>query len=252
MSRRPLVAGNWKMCKTRAEAVAWCEALRAGLAEAEGVDLAVCPPATALADVAAALDGTGVRVWGQNAHQAENGAFTGEISMGMLVEAGATGSLLGHSERRALFNEHDDLLAEKVVACLAAGLEPVLCIGEMEFARDAGSTETILDEQLRKGLAQASPAQIAAITVAYEPVWAIGTGRTATPEIAQETHAFIRGVLRDLTGDAADGIRILYGGSVKPENAAELNAQPDVDGALVGGASLDAASLLAIAASARP
>ena len=252
MSRRPLVAGNWKMFKTRAEAVAWCADLRAGLAAADGVDLAVCPPATALADVAAALAGSGVGVWGQNVHQAESGAFTGEISTGMLAEAGATGSLLGHSERRALFNEHDDLLAEKVVACLEAGLEPVLCIGEMEYARDAGSTETILDEQLRTGLARASAEQIARITVAYEPVWAIGTGRTATPEMAQEAHAFIRGVLRDLAGDGADGIRILYGGSVKPENAAELTAQPDVDGALVGGASLDAASLLAIAAAARP
>ncbi len=252
MSRRPLVAGNWKMFKTRAEAVAWCADLRAGLAEADGVDLAVCPPATALADVAAALAGSGVGVWGQNVHQAESGAFTGEISTAMLAEAGATGSLLGHSERRALFNEHDDLLAEKVVACLEAGLEPVLCIGEMEYARDAGSTETILDGQLRTGLARASAEQIARITVAYEPVWAIGTGRTATPEMAQEAHAFIRGVLRDLAGDGADGIRILYGGSVKPENAAELTAQPDVDGALVGGASLDAASLLAIAAAARP
>ena len=252
MSRRPLVAGNWKMFKTRAEAVAWCADLTAGLAEADGVDLAVCPPATALADVAAALAGSGVGVWGQNVHQAESGAFTGEISTAMLAEAGATGSLLGHSERRALFNEHDDLLAEKVVACLEAGLEPVLCIGEMEYARDAGSTETILDGQLRTGLARASAEQIARITVAYEPVWAIGTGRTATPEMAQEAHAFIRGVLRDLAGDAADGIRILYGGSVKPENAAELTAQPDVDGALVGGASLEAASLLAIAAAARP
>ena len=252
MSRRPLVAGNWKMFKTRAEAVAWCHDLKAGLAQAEGVDLAVCPPATALAEVAAALAGTGVGVWGQNVHQAASGAFTGEVSTGMLLEAGATGALLGHSERRALFNEHDDLLAEKVPACLEAGLEPVLCIGEMEYARDAGATETILDEQLRKGLAQASPGQIARITVAYEPVWAIGTGRTATPEMAQEAHAFIRGVLRELAGDAADGIRILYGGSVKPENAAELTAQPDVDGALVVGASLEAASLLAIAAAARP
>jgi len=252
MSRRPLVAGNWKMFKTRAEAVAWCADLTAGLAQVDGVDLAVCPPATALADVAAALAGSGVGVWGQNVHQAESGAFTGEISTAMLAEAGATGSLLGHSERRALFNEHDDLLAEKVVACLAAGLAPVLCIGEMEYARDAGSTETILDEQLRKGLALATPAQIAGVTVAYEPVWAIGTGRTATPAMAQEAHAFIRGVLRDLAGDAADAIRILYGGSVKPENAAELMAEPDVDGALVGGASLEAPSLLAIAAAARP
>lgn len=247
MSRRPLVAGNWKMFKTRAEAVAWCSDLTAGLAGVDGVDLAVCPPATALAEVAAALAGTGVGVWGQNVHQAESGAFTGEISTGMLVEAGATGSLLGHSERRALFNEHDDLLAEKVVACLEAGLEPVLCIGEMEYARDAGSTETILDEQLRKGLAQTSADQIGRITVAYEPVWAIGTGRTATPRDASAMHAVIREAIHRRLGDAAVQVPILYGGSVKPDNAADLLRAENVDGLLVGGASLDVTNWVRIA-----
>jgi triosephosphate isomerase len=203
MSRRPLVVGNWKMSKTRAEAASYCAELAAGLPEVDGVEVGLCPPFTAIATVAEALQGTGVLVCGQNVHQAESGAFTGEISVGMLIEAGAAATLLGHSERRALFNEHDPLIAEKIPACLDGGLMPILCIGELAYARDAGSTNTILDEQLRAGLAQATPEQIGRLTVAYEPVWAIGTGRTATPEVAQETIAALRARVRARFGDAA-------------------------------------------------
>ena len=251
MSRRPLVAGNWKMFKTRAEARAFAEALAAGLDAAGGVELAICPPYTALDVVAQTLAGTGVGVFGQNAHWDENGAHTGEVSMAMLVDAGATGVLLGHSERRADDNETDERLSRKVPAALAAGLTPVLCVGESEFERDSGTTKAVLDRQVLEGLARVGAGQHARCVVAYEPIWAIGTGKSATPDLAQEAHGWIRDQLRDLCGDDADAIRILYGGSVKPENAADLLAQPDIDGALVGGASLEAASLLAIAAAAQ-
>ena len=251
MSRRPLVAGNWKMFKTRGEARAFAEALAAGLAEAGDVELAICPPATSIDVVAGALAGTGVGVFGQTAHWEESGAHTGELSMAMLVDAGATGVLLGHSERRADDNETDEKLSRKVPAALAAGLTPVLCVGESEFERDSGTTKAVLDRQVMEGLSQVAGDGFGRCVVAYEPIWAIGTGKTATPEIAQEAHGWIRDQLRGLCGDTADAIRVLYGGSVKPENAAELLAQPDIDGALVGGASLEAASLLAIAAAAR-
>ena len=252
MSRRPLVAGNWKMFKTRAEARAFAETLAANLAQADGVELAICPPFTSIDVVATILQGTGVGVFGQTGHESENGAHTGEISMGMLVDAGASGVLLGHSERRADCAETDQALARKVPAGLAAGLTPILCVGESEFERDSGSTKSILDTQVREGLSGVPKDRLGDVVVAYEPIWAIGTGKSATPEIAQEAHAWIREELRSLAGDSADAIRILYGGSVKPENAAELMALPDVDGALVGGAALDALSLLAIAAAARP
>ena len=252
MSRRPLVAGNWKMFKTRAEARAFAETLAENLAQADGVELAICPPFTSIDVVATILQGTGVGVFGQTGHESENGAHTGEISMGMLADAGASGVLLGHSERRADCAETDQALARKVPAALAAGLTPVLCVGESEFERDSGSTKSILDTQVREALSGVPKDRLGDVVVAYEPIWAIGTGKSATPEIAQEAHAWIREELRSLAGDTADAIRILYGGSVKPENAAELMALPDVDGALVGGAALDALSLLAIAAAARP
>ena len=252
MSRRPLVAGNWKMFKTRAEARAFAETLAANLAQADGVELAICPPFTSIDVVATILQGTGVGVFGQTGHESENGAHTGEISMGMLADAGASGVLLGHSERRADCAETDQVLARKVPAALAAGLTPILCVGESEFERDSGSTKSILDTQVREALSGVPKDRLGDVVVAYEPIWAIGTGKSATPEIAQEAHAWIREELRSLAGDTADAIRILYGGSVKPENAAELMALPDVDGALVGGAALDALSLLAIAAAARP
>ncbi len=250
IERTPLVAGNWKMFKLRGEARAFAHALAAGLDQVDEVDLAICPPLTCLADVAAILAPLGVGVLAQTAHQAASGAFTGEVSMSMLVDAGATGVLLGHSERRALYGESDGALAEKVPAALAAGLEPILCVGESEAERDAGVTEERLAEQVRHGLAGVASSLASDVVIAYEPVWAIGTGRTATPAIAQAAHAHIRAVLEELFGAAADEMRILYGGSVKPANAAELFAGPDVDGALVGGASLAVGDLLAIAAGA--
>jgi triosephosphate isomerase len=248
-----LIAGNWKMNKTRRAAVAFCDELARVLDELDEVDLAVCPPFTALDVVAERLGELGVGVWGQTMHAAAAGAFTGEVSAAMLVDAGATGVLLGHSERRQLFGETDEMLAEKVPAALAAGLDAVLCVGETEAERDAGHTETRLRAQLEGGLAGLDAARALQVTVAYEPVWAIGTGRSATPEIAQAAHAFIRSVLTERFGEeAAAGLRVLYGGSVKPDNARELIDLPDVDGALVGGASLEAGSLAAIARAALP
>ncbi len=245
--RTPLVAGNWKMHKLRADARAFCAELAAGLDEVDAIDLAICPPLSCLADVADALVPVGVGVYAQTAHGAASGAFTGEVSMAMLVDVGATGVLLGHSERRQLFAETDEALAEKVPAALAAGLEPVLCIGETLEEREGGATEAVLRRQVEIGLRAIATGAIGDVVVAYEPVWAIGTGRVATPEIAQAAHAHVRAVLRERHGDDAERVRILYGGSMKPDNAAALIGLPDVDGGLVGGASLEAASLLAIA-----
>ena len=248
MERTPLVAGNWKMHKTRVEAADFCLGLLPMIEELDEVDLAICPPYTAIDIVAERLGDLGIGVWGQNAHDAPEGAFTGEISCGMLIDAGATGVLLGHSERRALFGETDEAIARKLTAALASGLEPVLCIGESEAERDSGDMGGRLRAQLDGGLAGQTASQVLQVTIAYEPVWAIGTGRTATPEIAQETHAFIRSVLAERYGEeCAAAVRILYGGSVKPDNAAGLIAQPDVDGALVGGACLDPRNFAAIA-----
>ena len=248
MERTPLVAGNWKMFKTRAEAAEFCTALLPLVDELDEVDLAICPPFTALDLVAERIGDRGVGVWGQNVHDAPEGAFTGEISCRMLIDAGATGVLLGHSERRALFGETDEALARKLPAALAHGLEPVLCIGESEAERDRGATERRLRTQLEGALEGLTSSQVLQVTIAYEPVWAIGTGRSATPEMAQETHAFIRGALSQRHGEeCAAAVRILYGGSVKPDNAGSLLEQPDVDGALVGGASLDPHGFAAIA-----
>ena len=250
MSRRPLIAGNWKMFKSRAESQAFAERLRQELAVAGPAEVAICPPYTSLDVVAGALAGSGVGVFGQNGHAAAGGGHTGESAMAMLVDAGATGVLPGHSERRADDNETDQALAAKVPAALAAGLTPVLCVGESEFERDTGTTKAVLDRQVLEGLSGVARGDFGKVVVAYEPIWAIGTGKSATPEIAQEAHGWIRVQLREICADEADDMRLLYGGSVKPENAAELLAQPDIDGALVGGASLDADSLLAIAAAA--
>jgi triosephosphate isomerase len=250
--RVPLIAGNWKMFKTRAEAFDYAEELAGAIGELEDVDIAVCPPFTSIEVVAGLLAPLGIGVWGQTMHHADEGAYTGEIAPGMLADAGASGVLLGPSERRALFGETDAALARKVPVALAAGLDPVLCVGESEQERDAGETSARLRAQLEGALGALDPGRAAELTIAYEPVWAIGTGRTATPAQAQEAHADIRGWLAERLGpDVADDVRILYGGSVKPENARELLEGPDVDGALVGGASLSAASLLAIARAAR-
>jgi triosephosphate isomerase len=248
IDRTPLVAGNWKMFKTASEAAAFCDALAAGLEDlGDDVDLAVCPPFTALATVAEALVPLGVGVLAQNAHQAPDGAFTGEVSLRMIAETGANGVLLGHSERRQLFGETDEALAEKVPAAIAAGLGVILCVGETEAEREAGSTEERLTTQLTAALRDVDEAGLDDVAIAYEPVWAIGTGRTATPEIAQAAHAHLRALLEERYGAVGHTVRLLYGGSVKPDNAAALMAQPDVDGGLIGGASLDADSLLAIA-----
>jgi triosephosphate isomerase len=242
--RTPYIAANWKMQKTVAEAAEFVDALLPRIAATQS-DVVICPPFTALSAVVERRYGTAVKVAAQNMHEEDSGAFTGEVSAPMLVELDVEAVVLGHSERRQYFAETDEALARKVPKALAAGLEPILCVGESEEARDAGETETVLERQLQADLAALEPGQIEDVVIAYEPIWAIGTGRTATLEQAQEACAFIRDVLRS-RGAAADAVRILYGGSVKPANAAELLSLPDVDGALVGGASLDAEDFAAI------
>jgi triosephosphate isomerase (TIM) len=244
MPRTPYIAANWKMNKTIAEASEFIDALLPRIAATQH-DVVVCPPFTALQEVVERRRGTAVRVAAQNMHFDESGAFTGEISAPMLVELDVEAVVLGHSERRQFFGETDEALAKKVPAALAAELEPILCVGESEEARDGGQTEEVLERQLQADLAEVSDEDIAKVVIAYEPIWAIGTGKVATAEQAQEACAFIRDVLR-ARGAAADDVRILYGGSVKPGNAAELLALPDVDGALVGGAALDAEVFAAI------
>jgi triosephosphate isomerase (TIM) len=244
MTRTPYIAANWKMNKTVAEAAEFIDALLPRIAATQH-DVVVCPPFTALHEVVERRRGTAVRVAAQNMHEGESGAFTGEVSAPMLVELDVEAVVLGHSERRQFFGETDEALAKKVPAALAADLEPILCVGESEEARDGGQTEEVLERQLQADLAEVSDEDIPKVVIAYEPIWAIGTGKVATPEQAQEACAFIRDVLR-ARGAAADDVRILYGGSVKPGNAAELLALPDVDGALVGGAALDANDFAAI------
>jgi triosephosphate isomerase len=236
------------MHRTVAEAVALAKDVAAGLAQASGgkVQVAVAPPFTALHAVAAAVRGTGVEVAAQDVHWEAQGAFTGEISAAMLAEAGCRHGIVGHSERRQLFGETDEGVRKKVGALLQANLLPIVCVGETLAEREGGKTLAVVERQVRGALAGIPASALAAITVAYEPVWAIGTGKTATAAQAQEVHAAIRKLLRELGGDAADAMRIQYGGSVKPDNAAELMSQPDVDGALVGGASLKAGDFLAI------
>jgi triosephosphate isomerase len=242
--RTPYIAANWKMHKTVAEAAEFVDALLPRIAATQ-CDVVICPPFTALAEVVERSRGSAVRVAAQNMHEEDSGAFTGEVSAPMLVELDVGAVVLGHSERRQHFCETDEALARKVPAALAAGLEPILCVGESEAARDGGETEEVLERQLQADLTNLESGQIAELVIAYEPIWAIGTGRTATPEQAQDACAFIRDVVR-MRGAAADRVRILYGGSVKPANAAELMSKSDVDGALVGGASLDPTDFAAI------
>lgn len=247
MVRRPLVAANWKMHGQKAQADALIRALLDGLGALDvGVDVLVCPAFVHLAQVAAALAGSSVRLGAQNLHQAEQGAFTGEVSAPMLRDVGCSHVLIGHSERRTLFGETDEVVAAKFVAAQRAGLIPVLCVGESAEQHQAGSTQDVVRQQLQAVLAVAGAEAFAAAVVAYEPVWAIGTGLTATPQQAQAVHAQIRAELQQQGCQAAAMVRVLYGGSVKAANAAELFAQPDIDGALVGGASLVAEEFLAI------
>ena len=246
--RRRYLAANWKMNKTVQETEAFLAELLLKAPGPSGPEVVVCPPFTALKTAAELCAQSTVRVAGQNMHEEESGAYTGEVSAPMLVEVGASAVVLGHSERRQLFGETDEALARKVPAAIAAGLEPILCVGETESERDAGETEAVLTRQVGADLEAVDSADLARVVVAYEPIWAIGTGRTATPEQAQDAIRFIRDLVRRRSGEAAERIRILYGGSVKPDNAGELIAQPDVDGALVGGASLDPGDFAAIVA----
>lgn len=245
--RTPLIAGNWKMHKTVGEALGLVEALLPRLAGTPGVEVAVAPPFTALHAVGLRLAGTAVRLAAQTMHWEEQGAFTGEISAAMLRDVGCTYAILGHSERRQLFGETDEGVARKAARALAAGLTPLVCVGETLEERDRGNAFAVVERQTRAALAPLGPDAVDRVVVAYEPVWAIGTGRTATAAQAQEVHAVIRRVLASLGGaERADATRVLYGGSVKPSNTAELLGQPDVDGALVGGASLDAETFASI------
>jgi triosephosphate isomerase len=247
VSRSPLVAGNWKMHGTIAEARPFVRELLPRLEPVgDAVDVALCVPFTVLQAVLEAADGSRIAVYAQTMHHAPEGAFTGEVSPRMLTELGVHGVVLGHSERRQLFGENDKALALKVRAALEAGLRPLLCVGETEEERERGETERKLRHQVQEALHGLPADQVARLAIAYEPVWAIGTGRTATPEQAQEAVAFVRALVGDRTPEAADVVRVLYGGSVKPDNAPELMGQPDVDGALVGGASLEPAALAAI------
>jgi len=246
VSRTPFIAGNWKMHKTIAEAEAYVAGLLPLVGDVDGIDVALCVPFTALQAVVDSTRGSSVEVFAQNMHWAEQGAYTGEISAAMLNELDVHGTLLGHSERRELFGETDRALQQKVPAALAAGLKPMLCVGETEEERDAGETERKLRHQVQEALEKVPRERLAEVTIAYEPIWAIGTGKVATPEQAQEACGFVRALVAGFDQAAAEQTRILYGGSVKPENAAELLALPDIDGALVGGASLEPASFAAI------
>ncbi len=241
MARRKFVCGNWKMHKTSAEARAFVKELRL-LVEplAERVDVAVAPPYTALAGAAEALEGSRIQLAAQDVHWERQGAFTGAISPLMLKELGVRHVIVGHSERRQFFGETDESVRKKTKAVLGAGLLPIVCVGETLAEREAGRTLEIVGRQVHGALDGLSAEDIGRLTLAYEPVWAIGTGKTATTAQAQEVHAAIRAILRELAATAAEQVRIQYGGSVKPENAADLMSQPDVDGALVGGASLKA------------
>jgi triosephosphate isomerase len=237
--RTPLIAGNWKMFKTVHEAVAFVTDLRPVVKDIADVDVVVAPPFTALYAVAQAARGTNIGVSSQDVYWEREGAFTGEIAPGMIKEAGAAFAIVGHSERRRLFGETDAIVNRKTLAVIGAGLTPIVCIGETLEERERNETFTVLDRHIKDGLDGVTSDQVAAIVLAYEPVWAIGTGRTATAAQAGEAHAHIRTRLRQWFGaDAADSCRVLYGGSVKPDNIRELIAEPDVDGALVGGASL--------------
>jgi triosephosphate isomerase len=249
-ARTPLIAGNWKMHKTRVQAEEYIQALLPAVSALDGVDVAICVPFTALAAMVDSARGSRVDVYAQNMHQESEGAFTGEVSATMLEDVGVQGVVLGHSERRQHFGETDRALALKVPAALATGMTPILCVGETEGERDNDETDRKLRQQIREDLAGVPDERLAEVVIAYEPIWAIGTGRVASTGQAQEAIAFIRALVGDRDGRAAEDVRILYGGSVKPENAAELLALDDVDGALVGGASLQADSFAQIAAAA--
>jgi triosephosphate isomerase len=248
--RTPLLAANWKMHKTTEETEAFLAEFLPR-AEDPGPELVICPPFPSLKTAVELCLQSRVRVAAQNMHEEPEGAFTGEVSAPMLLELGVRGVILGHSERRQYFNETDDALARKVLVALDAALEPILCVGETLIQREGGETEGLITRQIAVDLANVPDDRLQDVVIAYEPIWAIGTGRTATTEQAQEAIALIRRLIEARSSEAAAAIRILYGGSVTPENAGELIAQPDVDGALVGGASLDPSGFTAIIDAAR-
>ena len=250
--RIPLIAGNFKMFKTIAETVSYVGELRTLVTDVRGVEIVIAPPFTAVAAAAAAVKGSTIRVGAQNVHWEREGAFTGEVSTGMVREAGATFVIIGHSERRTLFGETNATVNKKTIAAIGGGLIPIVCVGETLEQRDRNETLAVLDRQIKEGLDGVTGEHLSGMVLAYEPVWAIGTGRNATPAQAGEAHFHIRQRLKQWFGlDASERCRVLYGGSVKPDNFAKLIAEPDVDGALVGGASLDARSFFAIIDGAR-
>lgn len=241
--RKPIIAGNWKMHKTAGEGVILVQELNALTNAVNDVEIVVCPPFTALTAIAAAVARTNIGLGAQNMHWEEKGAFTGEIAPGMLKDIGCTHVIIGHSERRQYFAETDQTVNNKLKAALKAGLKPIMCVGEALVDREANATERVVGAQVKGGLEGLSAQQVAGLVIAYEPIWAIGTGRTASAEDANAVCAFIRRTVAEMFGQAsAESIRIQYGGSVKPDNVAELMAKPDIDGALVGGASLEAES----------
>jgi triosephosphate isomerase (TIM) len=251
VSRTPFICGNWKLNKTIAEAEAFVASFLPRISDAEGVDIGVCPSFLALQAVVDSARGSRLQVYAQTMHEADSGAFTGEVSAPMLTEIGVHGVVLGHSERRLYYNENDRALQQKVPHALEAGLTPILCVGETEEERERGDTERKLRHQVQEGLEKVPVGRLPEVVIAYEPVWAIGTGLTATAEQAQDAIAFVRALVQGFDKAGGDAVRILYGGSLKPDNAGELLALPDVDGALVGGASLEPESLAAIVEAAR-
>lgn len=244
--RKPIIAGNWKMNCTISEALELVKRLKVMVSDVKGLEIVIAPPFTALSPVSHALIGSNMTLAAQNLFWEGKGAFTGEISAEMILDAGCDYVIIGHSERRQFFAETDDSVNRKVKAALAGGLIPIVCVGETLAERETGETFSVIERQLTNGLNDVRISSSEDLVIAYEPVWAIGTGRTATPSQAQEVHAYVRGLLKNLLGEAAKDIRVLYGGSVKPENIDELMTEPDIDGALVGGASLKADSFARI------
>ena len=245
--RKPIVAGNWKMNKTVADALKLVEGIKQQLKDEQKVDVVLCPPFTALAAVGEAIKGTKIDLGAQNMHAEKSGAFTGEVAADMIRELGCHYVILGHSERRQYFKESDEIVNKKAKAALAAGLIPIVCVGELLADREGGKTEAVVGTQVRGSLAGLSANDMLKTVIAYEPVWAIGTGKTASPAQAQEVHAFIRKVLKEMFDETvAQSVRIQYGGSVNASNAKELFGQPDIDGGLIGGAALEAQSFIDI------
>ena len=244
--RKPIVVGNWKLNGSSADNESLVLGVLDGMRELDGVDVGVCPPFVYLPQVAKLGEATDLGIGAQNCSEHDSGAFTGEVAAAMLHDVGARYVILGHSERRAIYGETDEMVSDKVKAALSAGLTPILCVGETLEQREADETEAVVRQQLAAVISGNGIEAFEKIVIAYEPVWAIGTGRTASPEQAQDVHAFIRGQLADHDANVAQSVRIQYGGSMKPGNAAELLAQPDIDGGLIGGASLKAEDFLGI------